>query len=184
MKVLLTAFGAFPGVPINPSQVLLEGFAKPDALNFQLHKVLLPVDYSYCVQWLSTLTEEYDLVIHMGVANNASQNQVELQAKNYRGLTPDTKGFFCEGKISLEKPEVLMTDLSFDFLEGESYKQIVKSRDAGDYLCNFLYFKSLEKGSFRRVLFYHLAPDSIISADLQQKLLAWLLEQIFIENYR
>lgn len=183
MKILITAFGAFPEVQVNPSEKLLREFQNLNKLDYQIYKEYLPVDYNYCRQWISSLNDSYDLIIHLGIARNTLKNMVELKAHNYCGANLDILGVSCEGKISESQPEFLSTALSFNFLNKQKNGMVIKSDDAGDYLCNFIYFKSLERQSLRKVLFYHLAPEQVIATGEQEELLSWLLQKILEENF-
>ena len=180
---MITAFGSFPGVEVNPSELLLDQLKEKmrDGIH-QYSFILLPVEYDYCERWIENLKEDYHLVIHLGVASNSEINRVELRAKNFCGKTADMKGEANFGRISKSSLDDLYTELSLEFLNETHSYPVSISEDAGDYLCNFLYFKSLKKHPHKKVVFYHLANLDAICIDRQLECFDWLVERLLKFN--
>ena len=77
MKIIITAFGSFPGVDENPTEKLLKDWDYTDK-SVEIIKQILPVEYDFCQGWAAeNITEAIDLVIHLGVAVNRSENSLE-----------------------------------------------------------------------------------------------------------
>lgn len=184
MKALITAFGSFPGVDINPSELLLGELKKVESDSSFCSFKLLPVDYDFCKGWLDSLEEKFDLVIHLGVASNATENRAEILAKNFCGKTADIQGKVNFGKISEHSFEKIQSNLSLRFLETKHTHPIQVSNDAGDYLCNFLFFKSLEMHAEKNVLFYHITSLDVISVECQVKHFHWFFDNLKEENFK
>jgi pyroglutamyl-peptidase len=183
VKVLITAFGQFPGVEVNPSGLLLKQIEKCKLPNTELAVCLLPVDYSYCESWISKVDKDYDLVIHIGVATKSVKNRVEIQAKNYSGELVDILGVAREGEIHQNGVSHISSSLSFEFLSQSHTLPLELSEDAGDYLCNFLYYSSLDRFRHRKVIFYHIVSETLISIDEQADLFKWLFIKTVQENF-
>ena len=183
MKVLITAFGQFPGVEINPSELLLKQIEKCKLPDTELTVCLLPVDYDYCESWISKVDKDYDLVIHIGVATKSEKNRVEIQAKNNSGKSVDIHGVARKGKINQNAVSHISSLLTFEFLSQNQSLPLELSEDAGNYLCNFLYFSSLYKFRHKKVIFYHIVPETIVSIDQQVDLFSWFFMETVQENF-
>jgi pyroglutamyl-peptidase len=163
MKILVTSFGPFGAFDNNPSERLmndLKARSLEDRLDVQIEWSVLPVSYSSVDAYLETLDSEYDLIIHMGVASNESVLRFEVIGRNIRGGTDNDGQIFADTEIvagasSLESsfPKPILNELIDTRLESTKI-----STDAGDYLCNYIYFKSLHKfGQAVPILFIHIA---------------------------
>ena len=153
-KLLVTAFGSFPGVEVNPSEILLNNICSYSQVNWEITFETLPVDYSYCQEW-NTNRNDYDLVLHMGVAGNSTHNRIECRAQNKIGSTADVKGLVKLGAIQSGSPSEIFTQIPLINLVSDLS---LLSSDAGSYLCNFVYFNSLVKDPSGQVLFLHIPP--------------------------
>lgn len=154
--LLVTGFGAFPGVARNPSADLIDRLtARPPAfappIEAALH--LLPVTWAMLDNELPALYEAHrpDAVVHFGVASRRRMVCIEARARNVASLTsPDADGRHFEREILDDKgpasrPSTLpLRDLlSAVDATGNAARL---SRDAGDYLCNAALWTSLAHG--------------------------------------
>ena len=87
-------------------------------------------------------------------------------------------------KISEHSFEKIQSNLSLRSLETKHTHPIQVSNDAGDYLCNFLYFKSLELHAEKNVLFYHITSLDVISVECQVKHFHWFFDNLKEENFK
>ncbi len=184
MKFYVTAFGSLPGVENNPTEELLQsGFA--DSFHGEVQKSILPVDYKICSEWFEKNNDgDLDCLIHLGVAVNRSENSLEKVATNKCGTQPDVNGVVYSLKINPLGKDYYETDLDLEFLIRQlntSKAQTTVSHDAGDYLCNFIYYKSLELAFNKKVtvIFVHIPPFEKISLARQKVFLGELIEAIY-----
>lgn len=170
MRVLLTGFGPFPGVPANPTTLLAEqfrasGFPVP---GLELTVEVLPVTWAACAAWADRVfsNDSFDAILHLGVAATSIEFRVEAVARNrcHPGR-PDAAGQLWTGdRILPDGPDEIAStwprlawlaeSLQFDRIPA------TVSTDAGDYLCNMLYYHTLLRARRRErpvpVLFFHV----------------------------
>ncbi len=169
MKLLVTAFGPFAHFTSNPAQRLLMRLRErmgEDAATW----MVLEVSFAAVDGFVETAPSGHDLHLHLGVATGALRPRLELTGRNMsRGR--DVQGIErTSAPIIAGAPEALHTGLSADLIDGFLARfdgRLDRSHDAGDYLCNHLYFTSLLRQQGRsQVLFFHVAdvdasPDAV-----------------------
>ena len=180
MKVLLTGFDSFPGVEVNPSRLLVEAISQQDFDDIEVVTEILPVDYEYCRSWILSLSVDYDLIIHVGVACEAVENRLEVQAYNKCGPHLDVAG--KKGPVIIDEvgEPILASTLPLEGVCAELSFPCQLSADAGDYLCNFIYYESLSKSHSKRVLFYHISPFEVSPLNHQMEYFLELLSKISV----
>jgi len=150
-RILVTGFGSFPGVPLNPTAALIQSLqAEPPAApqGASLFFEVLDVEYRTLPARLEALGREIepDIAVHFGVSGRAAAFTVERRAQNrvcagrpdQGGYVP-TDAFIREGHDDC--PSSLPVELLVQALEEQELPASL-SDDAGDYLCNFLLFLS------------------------------------------
>ena len=185
MNILFTAFGPFDKFAENPSQLVLEELERiSSSLENNIFSYdLLDVSFSAIDRYQINAT--HDFIIHMGVATGSKHMRFELMGKNEKeGKDVDglvlPKGPIFEGQSNIQ------TSFPLSVLENivEKYKnEVVFSEDAGNYLCNYVYFNSLlSKRENTVVLFIHIADfqHSTLapSCELQAKIILELIRSI------
>jgi len=171
-RILVTGFGPFPGAPENPSAWLAETLAaQPPALEFEveLHARVLPTAWAAA----DLMPRLYDtlqpkVMIHFGVSQRAKSFRIERSAHNRAALRQDADGMVPSGSMVLpEGPHRHDTQLSAAALAahlGTSGLAAVSSRSAGSYVCNYLYYHSLDwvrrQTDPRVALFVHIPPPA------------------------
>lgn len=158
-RILLTAFGPFNKFIVNPSQLVLENIQVQLGEKNVTYK-LLDVSYQDVDKFSQELDEHFSLIIHMGVATDAIKMRLELLARNnVQGL--DVLGHELPVLTISDDGQNLLTNFPKKIIDSiaVSYKSaIVLSDDAGSYLCNYIYYKSLQKmETHSHVLFIHIA---------------------------
>lgn len=151
-KILITGFGPFPGMPENPSTTLAYELAKRAESTFPNHTF---VAHSFATEWASAerdLTRLYEihdpiLVLHFGMGNQKSAIHIERMARNQASGEADANGCRgCNGPILKSAPTRLKSNMPhYSVLQDLRANAINAhiSNNAGSYLCNFIYFKSL-----------------------------------------
>lgn len=167
MRVLLAGFGPFPGAPLNPSAALAQKLARRrrPALDGLLRTVHV-FDTSYaCVDRdvPKLFAEKPDIVLVFGLAGRRRQICIETRARNAVSmLFPDASGHRpSTSVIESGGADALIGHAPFVRLVSavRARKLPVRlSRDAGRYLCNYAYWRALERAPEGRPLvqFVHI----------------------------
>lgn len=170
-RVLITGFGPFPGVDINPTERLVRMLAEsgdPD-----LHAAVLAVDWSTFAAEIGRLLNGIgpDIALHFGVSQIARTLRIETTAFNRALSRPDRLGRRPQkSEILGDAParlEALQTATALtEHLRQSGFPARV-SRSAGRYLCNALYFLSLHharrNAPSRFVGFIHVPPSDLMA---------------------
>jgi pyroglutamyl-peptidase len=169
--ILLTGFGPFPGAPENVSKWLVEALANaipPSRLGCALHREVLPTEWAEVSQRGPDLLDRHKprLVLHFGLNRRARGFRIERSAHNLVEARPDARGALPEGGCILERGRArLDTPIPAKKLAEHLQRNglpAATSRSPGGYLCNFLYYLSLDWAAKQEdrchVCFVHLPP--------------------------
>lgn len=153
MSVLLTGFGPFGDFDVNPSQIV--ALAAKDA-GLVANIDILPTVYAECEGWAQRNLGPGQTVVHLGVAAEAESFRLERMARNVCGGRPDANGGTWPSGEVMPGPETIETTVDVEGVrEACGDLPVVISEDAGDYLCNFTFYRSLRRGD-ATVLFVHI----------------------------
>jgi pyroglutamyl-peptidase len=172
MRVLVTGFGPFPGAPSNPSARLVEALARrrrPGLAGIEITTHVLATVYAAVDRDLPKLfAAKPDVVLMFGLAGRRRALCVETRARNAVSvLFPDASRHRPEQSvIALRGAPSLRGNAPFARLLGAARASTVRSRlsrDAGRYLCNYAYWRALERARHGRTLvaFVHIPPVRI-----------------------
>ena len=148
--VLVTAFEAFGGEELNPTELVLEML--PDTIGgYTLEKLLLPVEFIRCRELAIAKYDEVSpaAVIMLGQAGGRGAISPETMGKNVMNArVPDNAGYAPAHLPIIENgPEMLSSTLPVDRI-CEAVRALgipcEKSGDAGEYVCNTLLYGMLE----------------------------------------
>ncbi len=168
-KVLLTGFGPFPGAPENPSAWLAEtlassAFARRPEIS--LHAEVLPSEWAAVSARAPRLLEtlQPQLILHFGLSRRARSFRIEHSAHNRILPRADAAGALPgRGPIIPAGHDRLNSLFPADRLAAHLRQNGVAaaaSRSAGRYLCNLLYYLSLDwarrQPMPRRAVFVHV----------------------------
>ena len=166
--VLITGFGRFPGAPSNPSGPLARAVARRQRPAFaDVTRVLHIFETSYAAvdRDLPQLIAQHkpDLVLMFGLAARTPFVRIEMQARNARSiLFPDVSGFRPQARAIV--PGVAAQGGLAPFVRLRTAVRAARvparlSRDAGRYLCNYVYWRALEASrSGTLAQFIHIPP--------------------------
>ncbi|MGA8497444.1 MAG: pyroglutamyl-peptidase I [Xanthobacteraceae bacterium] len=170
MRVLITGFGPFPGAPFNPSAALAKTLARrrrPALAGIERAVHIFATTYASVDRDLPKLLaqkQKPDIVLMFGVAGRRHHLCIETRARNAVSLLfPDASGRRPRhGVIKLRGPAALIGNAPFARLAGAAGPRARLSRDAGRYLCNYVYWRALEqvRGTRPLVQFVHIPPVS------------------------
>lgn len=168
--ILVTGFGAFPGAPRNPSELLMQDLAtlegRLERLGVTLERRVLPVVYEKIAPSLKNLIAETapDMILHFGLAARRHKISIETRALNrMNGLHPDSAGGWAKNHAVLQgqAPFMKRALVPVHRLDAALRKAGIASElsiDAGDYVCNQTFYLSLAmaEGTHRAVGFIHV----------------------------
>ena len=172
MRVLLTGFAPFPGVPINASMRLVPELVAAAKRRFPGTSVsagLLPTEWVAAPRQMEILLAEVkpDLLLHFGVSSRARGFEIELRGQNRCDQQPDAIGGLPPSSAVHDGgPNIMRASLPVAYIVSRLRRRGIRafaSRDAGGYLCNATLYNSLAKARGvpgRRVGFIHL-PASL-----------------------
>jgi len=170
MLIVVTGFGVFRGYDVNPSWEAVKALPAAWDDEHQLLVEEIPVQYDFVLQevpdrWSSSRP---DFIIHVGVSHLAEKLTLERQANNTGYTRPDVTGLCPPGNCCVSSPSSQETKLKLscclDLVElsqrvTEQCKEVgleaTVSEDAGQYLCDFVYYKSLHSTQGKS-LFVHV----------------------------
>lgn len=169
--LLVTGFGPFGGIQANPSGDTAQMAHGRRVGDVGIVGHQLEVDWRTSWPMVEGLIREYrpQAILSMGVGGMPFI-QLEEVAANYAGPAPDVQGQLPEvdssGRIVPDAPESYASGLPLDRLEERLRArlwpelQAQRSRDAGDYLCNWLFFHLMHflEGKMVHRGFVHLPP--------------------------
>lgn len=206
ITIHVTGFKKFQGVPINPTEIIVnnlrdyvekKGFsagvtlgsctilevAGDDALP-QLYQTMESV-----VSKTDTESNANLVWLHLGVNSGAARFAIERLAANeatFRcsdelGWQPQQVPIVLEdGGISRTRETSLPVDAILKFLKKGKDYDVMISNDAGRFVCNYVYYHSLrfaeQKGN--KSLFVHVPLFSRIDEETQMRFTSSLLEAI------
>jgi pyroglutamyl-peptidase len=171
MRVILAGFGPFPGAPFNPSGALARSLVhrrRPALAGVARTAHVFATSYAAVDRDLPRLfAEKPDIVLVFGLAGRRRQICIETRARNAISvLFPDASGHRpSHSSIKFGAPSALTGRAPFVQLANavRARKLPVRvSRDAGRYLCNYIYWRALERAPKGRPLvqFVHIPAVS------------------------
>ncbi|CAD7078917.1 unnamed protein product [Hermetia illucens] len=192
--VIVTGFGPFVGHElVNASWEavrLLPDSLEHDGKTHNIEKVLIPVQYDAVDEKVDEIWKRNPkLVIHCGVNGNANCIHLEQLAYNNQFCRPDFSGKIlnspsvcldnagsCCDTISTEIDVQSIVDKLFPDTEACN-PLCICSRDVGNYLCGYIYLKSLDRDK-KRCLFVHVPPiDQPFSSQTTSEAIRQIIEE-------
>lgn len=167
--VLITGFGRFPGAPFNPSGPLARALAKrrrPAFADLTRAVHIFETSYAAVDRDLPKLLAKHkpDIVLMFGLAGRTPIVRIETLAHNVRSiLFPDVTGHRPDARAIAKRKPHMRGPAPFARLLGAARASGVRarlSRDAGRYLCNYVYWRGLEasRSGTPLVQFIHIPP--------------------------
>ena len=167
--ILITGFGRFPGAPFNPSAPLARAVAMRRRPAFaDLRRVVHIFETSYAAvdRDLPKLMAQHkpDIVLMFGLAGRTPFVRIETRARNARSvLFPDVTGYQPTTREIVPGRPPLRGAAPFTRLLAAARASRTParlSRDAGRYLCNYVYWRALEASRSGTPLaqFVHVPP--------------------------
>jgi len=138
--------GGLTSVELGPaSGVQFEAAQRQMAIEFE-HRILT-VDLCGASEIAAADITGYDALIHLGLASDGQQIKIETRAENlFQFRFADESGRLrTAGPILENQPDFLLSSASMDTLRAEfdSNPLVIFSNDAGGFICNETYFRTL-----------------------------------------
>jgi len=168
--ILITGFGRFPGAPVNPSGLMATRLVRRRRPAFAATRRIAHVfatRYDAVDGELPALLkrEKPDIVVMFGVATRSHRVRVEQRARNRIALFPDASGHRPATRTIAPHREAMRNPLPVTRLVKAARTARVAaapSRNAGAYLCNYVYWRALEAAARPEgpglVVFVHVPP--------------------------
>ena len=184
-RILVTGFGPFPGMPENVSGRLARELAigtLGETLGGRIEAHALPTVWAEVARLAPALLEATRprLVLHLGVSRRARGFRIERRAQNLAEPKLDARGSFPFSATVLDGgPSAFATRLSAPriarYLRSHGLPATASS-SCGTYLCNFLYYLSLDWAARQAmscdVCFVHVPPAPSDGGPLSEEELA------------
>lgn len=136
--VLVTGFGAFPGVPINPTEALARRLDGQQIAGHPIVGRVLPVSFQRGPDEAIRLARAHDvaLVLGLGVATPRGEVCVESRGVRIARSRRDVDGHDrpLPDTLLVEGPEIVAASVDVDCLA--TALEATVSDDAGRYVCN------------------------------------------------
>lgn len=181
MKILITCFGAFHNFSENPSQIIMDRIKQlsENLKEANIEWEELEVKFRCVDKFINKLDHSNDLIIHLGVATGAPKLRFEMRACNLKDGT-DNDGLSFDNLPIEPGISSLLTSFPVDFINkfaSANEHHVHISNDAGAYLCNYVYFKSLAQYKEKsNIIFIHLADfqnNELASSSEEQALIVF-----------
>jgi pyroglutamyl-peptidase len=166
--ILVTGFGPFPGAPYNPTGPLvvrLKRMRRPALADVRVVAHVFPTSYAAVDRDLPKLIAKHrpDALLMFGLAPRAKAIRIETRARNTVALVPDVGGAARAVKIAPGGPSAITLPAPTTRLLAAARAgrvPVVRSYDAGRYLCNYLCWRASEaarrEGGPRLAAFVHV----------------------------
>ncbi|KAM3870610.1 pyroglutamyl-peptidase 1 [Diretmus argenteus] len=186
--VLVTGFGPFRQFLVNPSWKAaqrLKFLGLREGTDVYIKE--LPVSYVKTQQIIAELWQTLNpkFAVHLGIARGAKALMLEQTGKNSGYSDKDVCGFCPESRCCVEggaeklDSVINMRSLSKQFRQAGV--DVVYSRDAGRYLCDFAYYCSLYHGRGRAAFIHVPTSGDLASADRLAPLLQTLIQAMLTQ---
>ncbi|KAL7871281.1 hypothetical protein SRHO_G00087780 [Serrasalmus rhombeus] len=166
--VVVTGFGPFRQYLVNASWEAAEGLQRAGlGEGIETHTVEIPVSYSKAQQAIAEIWQNMKpkFAVHLGIAPGAKCIILEQTAKNHGYKDRDVCGFSPANNCCIEEGLERLDSIICMKSLAKHFKglglDVIYSRDAGRYLCDFVYYCSLQYGQRRAALFHVPASGSL-----------------------
>jgi len=149
--ILVTGFGPFPGAPFNPTGALVRSLARtrePTRIPLKVVTHVFETSYDAVDRELPALIARHkpDALLMFGLAARRRRLSIETVARNSLGRLPDATGRIAKATAIAAgaPPRLAMATPAQALLAAARAAQVPAaiSRDAGNYLCNYLCWRA------------------------------------------
>ena len=160
LNLYVTGFGKFADILENPTTYIVRELqrkyeAKELEVNIKYIKIV-EVSIQDCDEALEQIVkviqqepEGKHLIVHFGVAEDRDCYSIEHKAKNIMDFgCPDERGnnplntLICDKSGECRETSLKVDEICQSLISG-GHPQTKKSSDAGEYICNYMFYKAL-----------------------------------------
>ncbi|XP_073706274.1 pyroglutamyl-peptidase 1 [Garra rufa] len=170
--VVVTGFGPFRQYVVNPSWEAAKSLKMARlGMDIEVYIKEIPVSYAKSQQVLDDIwqTMTPKVVIHLGIAPGTKGITLEQTGKNHCYKDRDVSGLCPDHHCCIEGgPERLDSIIDMRSLSKHLKSKgldVIYSRDAGRYLCDFVYYYSLYHGQGKAALIHVPASGCLASSE-------------------
>ncbi|MEW5422619.1 hypothetical protein [Amorphus sp. 3PC139-8] len=168
LRVLITGFGPFPGMPVNPTERLVgevERLLRRAAAPLRVETEIFPTEWSMLASLPNRLAAHRpELIMMTGVAASARSLRIERNAHPGLGATLRDAGGHLPSATDEPHAAIRRTPVNVTRLVSGLHRKggplVATSDDPGRYLCNAAYRTALAWAAHRRgrpeVVFVHV----------------------------
>ena len=184
--LLLTGFEPFSNFKRNISQQVVELISAEEVFDFKISTTILAVDETGSREVSDRIEsgEKFDTILHLGFSENANEILLERYARNnfHMKIADNSGRLLTSGKIS-PGHAILETKVPRNFIDNylTGYSKIRWNEDAGGFVCNETYYRSLLASSEMHqpvVLFIHLPSEKILSLKEQSGIITLICKSL------
>ena len=184
--LLLTGFETFSNFKRNISQQVVELISAEEVFDFKISTTILAVDETGSREVSDRIEsgEKFDTILHLGFSENANEILLERYARNnfHMKIADNSGRLLTSGKIS-PGHAILETKVPRNFIDNylSGYSKISWNEDAGGFVCNETYYRSLLASSEMHqpvVLFIHLPSEKILSLKEQSGIITLICKSL------
>ena len=189
--LLLTGFETFSNFKRNISQQVVELISAEEVFDFKISTAILAVDETGSREVSDRIEsgEKFDTILHLGFSENANEILLERYARNnfHMKIADNSGRLLTSGKIS-PGHAILETKVPRNFIDNylTGYSKIRWNEDAGGFVCNETYYRSLLASSEMHqpvVLFIHLPSEKILSLKEQSGIITLICKSLNQMHY-
>lgn len=172
----VTGFGSFVGVPRNPSEELASALAAEPPLGVEVRHCILPVTLAGSAReldrWLDGQATPPRALLALGVHDGPAFRLERRAGARLHSEKRDNDGVLADGVV-LPGADELFTSLDLaelaSVLRGGGAAETLVSEDAGGFVCERVYHRTLTRGQASGVpsLFLHVPPLDLVPFDAQ-----------------
>lgn len=176
MKLIITGFKPFLKNEVNPTEILVNKL-KNEGYNTKV----LDVTYKEVDEFIDSLKED-TFLLSLGLAQSRKSLSIEKYGYNkINNHTKDNSGFIPKiDVINQSLKEKIETNINIEKLL-PLIKDSYISEDPGNYLCNYIYFKGLNKLN-NNALFIHIPLLKENEYDIYLSYIKIIIE--FLKKYK
>ena len=168
----MTGFEPFHDQQVNESSQVVKEILKSGIEGVQISHRILTVDLAGSTVPSKILGfEKFDAVVLLGLSRKSNIIQLERYARNKISMKfPDNSGRKLDNEIiQHNSPNTIETTVSIHTFDEEfdSDDDVEWSIDAGSFVCNETYFRTLASNSGTPILFIHLPKADRVNLERQ-----------------
>jgi pyroglutamyl-peptidase len=161
--ILVTGFGPFPGAPHNPTADLVKRLARLRRPNLNLIGHVFPAEYAAIDRDLPKLVAKHqpDALLMFGLHGRTRTLRIETLARNAIGRHRDASGVYAPARAIVPgAPHLRMATPAARLARAARRTKIPAaiSRNAGNYLCNYLCWRATRIAGPHLAAFVHVPP--------------------------